>query len=326
METIKIFNIDTKLLIFDSYLKFDFILISDFSRNIKVEIFDPFFNIKFIPGEHTLTVSPNMRYWVGFEVDKSANLEKINLKSGVRILITCIDNNEVLYDDVIRTNYNPLEMRDLSFDYPIDSKRIWIIGDSNAWSSFGGYEYKPINIAGYHPVRVGITSLSLNRFIKGDHTSLIKSLPIYKNDIVVFYLGEIDFRYTIHKVGGNLSYLTKSLCDRYLYAISNIKKQISNNIVIMCPNPPMREGHIERDSINSFILGTNEERKLCWSIFDKFFSNINIEGVKYLNWVNEYVLNDSLIDTSKLFDKNHHIKDYNNCIDNLEIFLKNNYD
>jgi predicted O-methyltransferase YrrM len=166
-----------------------------------------------------------------------------------------------------------------------------------------------------------VTSLTLNKFVNGDYMSFLDSLPIMENDIIVFYLGEIDFRYNLHLAVNKKQLSTEKLVSdlllEYHKTILKIKEQYNNHIVIMSPNPPMRDNHLSQ-----FIEGSESSRILCWSMFDKFWKTNSNGEITYLNWTKKYTLEDKLINVDLLHENNHHIKNYDYCIDELSKTLK----
>jgi hypothetical protein len=215
-------------------------------------------------------------------------------------------------------------MREYNRSIPISDKKLWIIGDSNAWSSFGGDSYRPTDIGGYFPIRSSVTSLTINRFIKGDSIGYLKSLPIHKDDLIILYLGEIDLRHSIHEAAKkkkkSLDEITRDLINCYSSLISKINGLYDNRIIVMSPNPPMRDGFLETQGINTSISGTQEDRIFCFNMFNDMMSKI--DGIRHLNWTKNYILDDGMIDTTKLEPGNHHIKDYQFCINELDKFIR----
>jgi predicted O-methyltransferase YrrM len=284
-------------------------------HKLKITILDPFFNIEYIPGSMVVDVFNDINYWVRFNVDEISNNEKPNLKFGVRIQVEDLSTNHIIYDEVIKTHHKSFEMRNHSLSNPEYLERAWIIGDSNVWASFGDTNNKFERIGRHVPIRVSQTSLTLNRFVNGDFLGLLDSLPIQEKDVLVFYLGEIDFRYTIHKHCENKNITLKNAClelmDSYFNSILKIKEIYNNRIVILSPNPPMRDGFL-----HEYVLGTEDDRKLCSKLFDTYWKN-KIGFIEYLDWTKDYTLPDGLIDTSKLCDNNHHIRYYNSIVNLL---------
>jgi len=306
-------NIDE--IIKTSFFRVDYVIESDKNEviNTRVSIYDPFFNIEYTPGSMDVSVSTNSIYWVGFDVDKLANYEKPNFKFGFRLLIEDLDNNKILHNQIHRT----------TFEYNKEGKTVWIFGDSHVWESFGGYTHNPIKISGFESMRVSLTSLSLNRFVNGDYLSFINAHSVKPDDCMVYYLGEIDFRHSIHKYcsdkSKDLIQTCLDLMNDYYKAIKNIKRIYNNRIIIMAPNPPMRDKYLA----GGLALGTEQERILCWNIFDNFWKNKDIE---YLDWTDDYRSEDTLIDIDKLMKRNgadFHILDHQYCISSLSKKLNN---
>ena len=320
-------SLDLEKIAETSFFEFHFFLESDIvkNHNIKISIYDPFFNIQYIPGEHIINVcSDKTGYWVGFDVDKTANLEKPNFKFGFRLVVEDTENSNTLYDE--KHLFSPKKWIS-NIDNIRDNKKIvWIIGDSHAWECFGGYEHNPKNIGDYIPIRTSITALSLIKFIKGDYVSFLNCLPIKKEDSLVFLLSSIDFQYSIHKrvLEGQqlLSNVCEKLMEDYFDVIKIITTDINilkaypeNKLLIMSPLPPMRDGFLTKN-----ILGSESERILCWDIFDAFWGSKGNE-IEYLDWTKKYKIEDDMIDTNLLMPFDHHIKDYYHCISELSYKL-----
>jgi hypothetical protein len=311
----KIINLNIDEIVKTSFFKVDYTIESDKNElvNIRASIYDPFFNIEYIPGSIDVSVKTNVNLWVGFDVDNLANDEKPNFKFGFRLLIEDLDNNKVLHNKTYRT----------TFEYNKEGKTVWIFGDSHVWESFGGYTHNPIKISGFKSMRASVTSLSLNKFVNGNYLSFVNAHSVKPDDCMVFYLGEIDFRIAIHKHCSNKSKELAQVCldlmNDYYKAINNIKRVYNNRIIIMAPNPPIRDNYLSND----WVWGTEKERILCWDIFDNFWKNKDIE---YLDWTDDYKLDDKLIDSNKLMKRNgvdFHILDYQYCIKSLSKKLNN---
>lgn len=312
MIDFNLISIDEESLIKESTIKFWFSIGGNSERVLKFSVFDPFFNIQFIPGEHTRSVHPRVQYWVGFEVDKRAKDEKPGVRSGFKLIVTD-EEDQIIFEKTYLRNKKDYSLRDQS-----NKKIAWIIGDSNVWASFGNDSFRYYDIGSYFPIRCSVTSLSLNRFLNGNYIDFLRSLPIRDSDILIFYLGEIDFRFTIHKASLNkkvgLPELCSSLMEKYYNSILEISKNFQNQILILSPNPPICDGFL--DDNHSPSLGKIEDKIFCFKYFDTFWSNQ--KKIKYLNWSDDYVDGKGLCKTNMLEDKNHHIKDHSPIKKKLE--------
>lgn len=296
--------IDDGKLINSSTIEFGFHIISDKQERLTFKVYDPFFNIQYIPGDYAIDAIQGVNYWVRFEIDLRANSEKPNTKFG--FILTCEDEEgSIILEKTHLINGKANHLRPDQ-----ESNILWIIGDSNAWSSFGNDEFRYDEIGGYRPVRISVTSLSLNRFINGNNLDLMLGLPIRENDCIAFYLGEIDFRYAIHKYVENKSKDLRSSCldlmERYLVSLMNIRTYFRNNrIIVLSPNPPIPDNYHYDVSM---VMGTESDRTLCFNIFNEFWSSQ--KEFEYLNWSQEYMDASGLMNIENLYEGNHHIKEH----------------
>lgn len=296
--------IDDEKLIHSSTIEFGFHIISDKQEKLTFKVYDPFFNIQYIPGDHSMDAIQGISYWTRFEIDLRANTEKPNTRFG--FILTCEDER----GNIILEKNHLINKKADNLRPDKNGNVLWIIGDSNAWASFGNDDFKYQDIAGYNPVRISITSLSLNRFINGKNLDLMLGLPIRENDCIVFYLGEIDFRYTIHKYAENkgidLSIACLDLMNRYLNTLMDIRAYFSNNrIIVISPNPPIpNDYHYEEN----MVRGSESDRIMCFNIFKEFWNSQ--KEFEYLDWTPGYTDERGLMNTEDLYEGNHHIKEH----------------
>jgi predicted O-methyltransferase YrrM len=310
-------GIEEDLLIKDSFIKFKFIIGGETPRTLKFFVFDPFFDIQFIPGEHEDCVPPGESWFVGFEVDYLGKDEKPGVRNGFRIVIKDEENNKIFEEKFLNPN------RGFSLRGETIKKVAWIIGDSNVWSSFGNDSHRYTDIGGFFPVRSSVISLSLNRFLKGNYLEFLRTLPIREGDVLIFYLGEIDFRYTIHKASGTKNVPVQELCEqmmqRYFDTLEKIHNVFGIRILVMSPNPPIQDGFL--DEFYSPSLGSIEDKKLCFEYFNNFWnSQLKFE---YLNWTEDYLEINGLAKTEMFEPQNHHIKVHSPIKKQLEKKLLN---
>lgn len=299
---------DKDLLVNESFIKFHFSVDSDKEEYIRFKVFDPIFGIEFIPGTYESTFSPGVNYWVGFDVDSKHSDEKPTVKMGFRLMATDSAGDTVL--DITIKNEDKMES--------LLPKMLWVVGDSNAWATFGNDDFKYTDIAGYHPTRTSVISLSLNRFLSSDYLSFFDMLPISKRDCVILYLGEIDMRYSLHKhcieKGVGVEDTAKSLSERYKSAISTISKHVGVRVIVLAPNPPIREAEWLNPA-HSPILGTPDERKIAFDTFNQEMMNGDFE---YLDWTQPYSDDEGFMNREMLFPNNHHIRIHNLIKNSIE--------
>ena len=297
--------------------------LNDIERRVSVKVSDPYFDVPFSPETVEINCVDGPNYFVGFTIGNHfGKHDRLGFKGGVHLRISVEDN--LIFDKKYFFYKNYIPLRKISLQYPMNYKRLWIIGDSNAWGTFGNDEYTPEPIHNYLPIRYSHPSLSLHKFLYNDNKSFIDLLPIEDGDIIAFYLIEIDTRYGLPKVSNekniSLNHLVNNLLFKYKYFLTEfIKNHPNNKVIVMSPNPPIKNGIIDEEKERQFIKGTNNERKYCVESFDNFFSN---ENFLYFDWKEDYTDNFGFVDPKFLFENDFHIKQYNHILKSFSEFIK----
>jgi len=323
--SININNIDVETAINNAILKINFTTLglNDQQQTISVKISDPYFDIPYSPEIINVNCIDGPNYFVNFTIGSHfGKHNRLGFKGGVHL--RCYIENCLIFEKKFFFYKNYLPLRNISQQYPMNYKRLWIIGDSNVWGTFGNDEYTPEPIHDYLPIRYSHPSLSLHRFLNQDNESFIDLLPIEDGDIIAFYLGEIDTRYGLPKSSQekntSISHLTNKLLFKYKEFLQTfISKHPNNKVIVMSPNPPIKNGLIDEEKERQLIKGTNNERKYCVDSFDEFFSN---ENFLYFNWKKDYTDNFGFVDPNFLFDNDFHIKEYNQILKSFSEFIK----
>jgi hypothetical protein len=322
---ININNIDVETAINDAILKINFTTLglNDQQQTISVKISDPYFDIPYSPEIINVNCIDGPNYFVNFTIGSHfGKHNRLGFKGGVHL--RCYIEDCLIFEKKFFFYKNYLPLRNISQQYPMNYKRLWIIGDSNVWGTFGNDEYTPEPIHDYLPIRYSHPSLSLHRFLNQDNKSFIDLLPIEDGDIIAFYLGEIDTRYGLPKSSQekntSISHLTNKLLFKYKEFLQTfISKHPNNKVIVMSPNPPIKNGIIDEEKERQLIKGTNNERKYCVDSFDEFFSN---ENFLYFNWKKDYTDNFGFVDPNFLFDNDFHIKEYNQILKSFNEYIK----
>ena len=288
----KLISLDYKKIVESSIVRIEYMIEShkDETYILNIEASDIFFNLK---RECDNEVRTNIIYFTEFNFFNDVP----GISDGFNILIKDKNTDETLFNE----------------KYVKPNKTIWIFGDSHTLHMKNDKINELCKNNGYNLNCVGAHSLSLNRFVNGDFIGFLKKYDIKKTDCVLFYLGEIDFRFTIHKhcqnKNLNIYHECYGLMVDYLNVINKIKEEYSNEIMIISPNPPMRDLYL-----SELVLGNEIDRKLCWEIFDRFWKK---SGIRYFDWTNDYKLTDGMINTALLIENDHHINDYTTFIEKL---------
>lgn len=255
----------------DKIVKLYFTYTGDTERYIKVFIIDSIFEtVSVWLGMH---VHPYVNYWAS--IDFKTHLGNY-LDAGLKVQILNANEGEeeyVIHSEHIQFINTDMNRRSLNGLYSKSEKNFWIVGDSNTENFFKCIENDILYHNNYVINHDSHLSLSLNRFLKSDFPSYMKSLPIRDNDVISFFLGEIDLRVAILRnsnlKGENPKEVLDKILEKYLECLYKIKNRYPNcEIVVLRTNPPIKDGFIKDDSL---IFGTEKERFYLWSHFDNFF-------------------------------------------------------
>jgi hypothetical protein len=328
-------NISTKELIYDSTARLDFYVKSNTEEDfvkLRIRIYDPFFNVNYMPYYYDIThnkLQDYVRYFVSFNLEKDVNFERLNYRGGIRVTFEDLDTSDIILDENLKFNFKIPEFRNRRTDgETIEDKRLWIIGDSNAWTTFGGFVEPTLQKIGkYIPVRYTHPGLSLYKFINGNYYGFLDVIPIKDDDVLVFYLGEIDLRYSLLKAYYtkklDIDFLTNKLVFDYFEVLKKISNKYKNNkIIIFSPNPPCRD-HYVKSELEQYVLGSEFLRLSCYKSFKTYCeSYCSMNGrIKFLDWTDKYTDQDGLSLTSKFYPNDIHVKDYTNAVECLRNYI-----
>lgn len=288
----KITHIDLEKIFRDEKFYFTYLAESseDYELDICINVYDCF---SLLVNSSKLSIVTNLNYYTSFD-----DISNSSWKYGFVLLISDNITGQILY----KKKYFP----------HIKKNNAWLIGDSHTVNL-------PISeiekIENFNLRKIGFESLSLNRFLNSDYIGFINQLSIQANDIIMFYLGEIDIRVTIHKHCENkkinLQEVFDSLMLKYLDCILDIKKIYSNRIYILSPNPPIK--HYNK---KGYLLGTLDERIWCQNQFKSFWNN-HKDIATFIDWTLDYQDENGFMNPDFLIFGDHHINHFDSFITHI---------
>ena len=250
-------------------------------------------------------IVPNCGYWsVFFSFDKGHSTQ---FSMGVFVMFIDESNNIVHSQEIpfIITDYKRRSLNKYSHSHP----NMWIIGDSNIGVMM---KDKQILIKNKVINWVSHLFLSINRFIKSDYKSFLKTAPIQNGDTIAFMLGEIDLRVSCGRNAGLKGISAEHNLDRILNKYYNVIKEIKElyshcDIIVMSPNPPIRDGVLALDSYLG-IWSSESDRMMLYKRFNDFFYNESLLGnIKYLNCMDLYADEEGFMKTELLGPNDSHV-------------------
>jgi len=249
-------------------------------------------------------IHPNCGHWSTFNSFDTG----LTTQFSMGVIITFIDenNNIILKQEIpfIITDYKKRSLGKYSHSIPT----MRIIGDSNV-----GVMMKDKSLLINNKVINWVSHLflSINRFIKSDYKSFLKTIPIHNGDTLVFMFGEIDLRVSCGRNAGLKGISAEHNLDRILNKYYNVLKEIKElyqcEVIVMAPNPPIRDGVLRPNSYLG-IWSTEWERMMLYKRFTNFFYNESLLGnITYLNCMDLYADEEGFMKTELLNEKDSHV-------------------
>ena len=271
---------------------------------LRIEVFDLLFRTtSYHMGLHD--IHPNVFYWSTFNSFDKGYTTKFSM--GVKVIFLD-ENNNTIHNEEIPFIITDTKRRSLG-QYSNSIPNMWIIGDSNVGVMMRDKSLlinnKVINWASH-------LFLSINRFIKSDYKSFLKTLPIQNGDTLSFMLGEIDLRVSCGRNAGLKGIPAEHNLDRILNKYYNVIKDIKElypncNIIVMAPNPPIRDGVLAHDSYLG-IWSTEWDRMMLYKKFTNFFYNESLlSNITYLNCMELYQDEEGFMKTELLNENDSHV-------------------
>ena len=260
---------------------------------------------------------PNCSYWSTFNSFDTGWTTQFSMG----VVITFIDENgNIVHTQEIPFIITDYKRRSLG-KYTHSHPNVWIIGDSNV-----GVMMKERTLLINNKVINWVSHLflSINRFIKSDYKSFLKTIPIQNGDTLVFMLGEIDLRVSCGRNAGLKGISAEHNLDRIINKYYNVLKEVKDlypqcKIVVMAPNPPIRDGVLRTDSYLG-IWSTEEDRMMLYKRFTHFFYNESLLGnITYLNCMDLYADDEGFMKTELLNENDSHVNTGDLFIESLSL-------
>jgi len=292
-------------------------------KKIRIYLVDYIFNVE---KQHQTLNLKKGSYWSTFY---SRNSHYVN--NDKQITTSFIEPQKLVFiDDKTNKVINEYKLDNKFVDYSLrsrDPKKInaWIIGDSHIGHickdiGYNELEYDKIRI---NPIsKVGLT---MSRFTNSDYMEFLSCLPIMDNDLIIFNLGEIDMRISIHvkshRRGIGKKDILTNIILKYIQSIKIISREYKKNkILILRPNLPVSDKRqYSENLINDYFLNSNEFDRLELNnqFHDIITSFCNSEdNVQYIDNSSQYSL-DGFINDDLLIENDIHMKTNKGYFDSL---------
>ena len=284
----------------------------------------------------TMTFGPKSTNWVSWDLsqdlDTASNEENgLQLRALWGANFKILINDEVVSEFPLKYTFTNLNLRHgLNNFSPFNKKKFWILGDSHS-GYYTNTSTDYLKTSKYDIIPSGLMALTLHNFLNKDFDRWFNSLPIWNEDIVAIDVGEIDIRcgLFLFSIKNNIDVysLTDNLLKKYFYFILNFKQKFKNELVILAPNRPIKDGYLQGNAeYFKLTISTINERIKLWNYFNnklKLFCDDN--SVKYWDIKHMYTDKDGSLFNEILYFNDIHIKVKEPMLFDLKHKIENNF-
>lgn len=280
---------------------------SDYN-NIEIVLEEALFNTSSCKINMELILK-GYKYWISLN---TMGIHKVNNNSGQ--LTSKFNNgfNIKFYSEgnlIYVYNHNFIKTYFEKNNTILNKKTIWVIGDSHVAHLFKNLNNDDIIYGDFVFNHCSVVGLSLNRFLKSNYQDFFKTIPIKKQDVVCFLLGEIDLRKTIIKSSRkkqiSSAFLTYTLLNSYIEFFYKFKENHKNTF-ILSPNGVVNDKQVIDNFSESFEVNSELERNKLWETFNNNIKNI-IQNY-YIDYTENIRDLNNIIQKDFLIENDHHLK------------------
>lgn len=313
-KPIDITNIEIKSKLNNHSIKIYFRYNLEEEKKVSVKLFENFFGLGYRAIGGVINLKKGINYWIS---DTYSNGLIYRLNHNITFLFDDIENNnETIYKETINIGNHNLLQRSRGRDMSI--KNVWFISDSNSYHYFSKYPYNSDEyfFDDKSLISIDVPELSINRFINSQPQRFIDTLPLFRGDIIILNLGEIDCRVSFYR-NSKLKERTlinhiNNVCNRYINTIKELSENNKDIEFIVCfPHPALRDGWVKEHDINHLLNETTEkDRYFIREYFIRYMTDkLNNINIKHINPFTGLEDSEGFINNNFLLPFDNHTKD-----------------
>jgi hypothetical protein len=270
------------------HIRIDFRYNGEHPKKVVVKFYETFFKLGYRAVGGVIELSQGLNYWVSDSFGEGL-VYRFNNK--IKICFDDVDNdNTTIYEEIINIGNTNLQRRSMGREMSIQN--VWFLSDSNGYHYFSKYRYNSDEYFFNDKVlmSIDVPELSVNRFVNSNYIDFFETLPLFKGDIIILNLGEIDCRVAFYRNAKNknrsLIEQINNISDRYIESIKKLINHFENIEFIVClPHPPLRDGWVkEYDNNHLLNESTEKDRMFIREYFIRYITQkLNDLNVRYLN-------------------------------------------
>ena len=259
----------------------------DFDKPTKVKIYlgDSIFNTE----RQTQAITPHKGIWWTDFYSRNAhflNHDKQISNSFIEPLTLVFENEET--NEIIKEFKLDFKFVDVSLRGRNQKVNAWIFGDSHIGHLVKNIDYDKLEYPNIKINPITKVGLTMNRFLNSKYLYYLDCFPIHDKDLLLFNLGEIDMRMSIHVKSHNKQKskvdILNEILNKYFTSLKLIQAKYPNNfIIILRPNSPIGNDHLYSEDYKQdyFAHSNKTDRKKLNEIFNQRVEEFIIQNPNF---------------------------------------------
>jgi hypothetical protein len=298
--------------------------------SIRVRIEDPFFGSDFFIGPTVVRCREGINFWASFGIKDIMTDPILGLTGGFIIIFENAETGKELYRKKFLNRGIIYGKRNVTSVSPYDSPRLFMVGDSHTWTTFGQHSEAIDRVGDHTMVRHVMYKVSSHIFWTGNFKAYLAMLPVENQDSFLFSFGTYDFRRgcfkASHKKGVPLEEIVYQTLFQKFYKLKMLREIYPHNhFIISSIVPPIRESFLPEDKLEEYLWNSSDESRLkiyrmykeFWERQHKFLTNCS-----FLDWTTDYKDYEGFCKEELMRPGDIHVGDFKPALKNLENHLK----
>jgi hypothetical protein len=288
----------------------------DIETEIDVTLEDSIFGL--CERKTTIVFSPNVTHWVSWDLVQDNAPEEtrgLQMQALWGATLKLFKNDELIKKFDLKYKFTDLKLRQgINKFSPFKKKKFWVLGDSHPgyYTNTKSIEY--LKTEKYDIVPMSVMALTLYNLTNSDWKKWIENLPIFEGDVISLDFGEIDLRCGIFSASLKKSedpyIILDNLLLQYFEFILTLKNKFDNEIIILAPNRPIKDGCLTGNvKYYKLDISNQFQRVELWNKFnEKILEFCKMNSIKYWDIKKMYTDKDGTLMNEVLYHNDIHIK------------------
>lgn len=296
---------------------------------ITVRVEDPFFGSNFFIGPTVVRCRQGINFWASFRIKDIMTDPILGFTGGFVLIFENADTGEQIYRRKFVNKAVMYGARAITSDSPYEQPRLYMVGDSHTWTTFGQHSEGIRKAGGHTLVRHVMYKVSSFTFWTGDFKGYLNMLPVEKQDSILFSFGTYDLRrgcFNLAKKRGiPLNEIVYQTLFQKFYKLRYLKENYpDNHFIINSVVPPIRDSEFDDQHKKEYLANSSDEDRMViyntylefWQRQIKFLPNCS-----FLDWTDDYKDKDGFMKSDMLRPGDIHVGNFRPALKSLDEHL-----